>query len=166
MWRSHKHFNYVEAPAWKKYWALGNHLVSFPRMLSISLLTLVYHLFQDEGISMFSKSVTSSNLWAWRRKWQPTPVFLPGKSHGLRNLVGYSPWGRRVRHEWATSLSLSLSVASRREMVNGNFLDYILHGFIEDLLWCWCCSVVKRPYFLFCVQPGNHYFFFPPAKMD
>ena len=29
----------------------------------------------------------------WRRKWQPTPVFLPGKSHGLRNLVGYSPWG-------------------------------------------------------------------------
>ena len=29
----------------------------------------------------------------WRRKWQPTPVPLPGKSHGLRNLVGYSPWG-------------------------------------------------------------------------
>ena len=29
----------------------------------------------------------------WRRKWQPTPVFLPGKSHGLRSLVGYSPWG-------------------------------------------------------------------------
>ena len=34
----------------------------------------------------------------WRRKWQPTPVFLPGKSHGQRSLVGYSPWGRkRVR---------------------------------------------------------------------
>ena len=30
-----------------------------------------------------------------RRKWQPTPVFLPGKSHGRRNLVGYSPWGRK-----------------------------------------------------------------------
>ena len=29
----------------------------------------------------------------WRRKWQPTPVFLSGKSHGQRNLVGYSPWG-------------------------------------------------------------------------
>jgi len=29
----------------------------------------------------------------WRRKWQPTPVFLPGKSHGWRNLVGYSPRG-------------------------------------------------------------------------
>ena len=31
----------------------------------------------------------------WRRKWHPTPVFLPGKSHGQRNLVGYSPWGHK-----------------------------------------------------------------------
>ena len=30
----------------------------------------------------------------WRRKWQPTPVLLPGKSHGQKGLVGYSPWGR------------------------------------------------------------------------
>ena len=29
----------------------------------------------------------------WRRKWQPTPVLLPGKSHGWRSLVGYNPWG-------------------------------------------------------------------------
>ena len=31
----------------------------------------------------------------WRRAWQPTPVFLPGESHGRRRLVGYSPWGRK-----------------------------------------------------------------------
>ena len=31
----------------------------------------------------------------WKRKWQRTPVLLPGKFHGLRSLVGYSPWGRR-----------------------------------------------------------------------
>ena len=30
----------------------------------------------------------------WRGKWQPTPGFLPGESHGQRSLVGYSPWGR------------------------------------------------------------------------
>ena len=30
-----------------------------------------------------------------RRKWQPTPVFLPGEIHGQRNLAGYSPWGCR-----------------------------------------------------------------------
>ena len=29
----------------------------------------------------------------WRRKWQPTPVLLPGKFHGQRSLAGYSPWG-------------------------------------------------------------------------
>ena len=32
---------------------------------------------------------------AWRRRWHPTPVLLPGKSHGRRSLVGYSPWGRK-----------------------------------------------------------------------
>ena len=40
-----------------------------------------------------------------RRKWQPTPVFLPGDSHGQRKLVGYSPWrpwGHIVRHNLAT----------------------------------------------------------------
>ena len=29
----------------------------------------------------------------WGRKWQPTPVLLPGKSHGQRSIVSYSPWG-------------------------------------------------------------------------
>ena len=38
----------------------------------------------------------------WSRKWQPTPLFLPGKFHGWRSLAGYSPWGRkRVRNDWA-----------------------------------------------------------------
>ena len=32
---------------------------------------------------------------AWRRRWQPTPVLLPGKSHGRMNVVGYSPWGHK-----------------------------------------------------------------------
>ena len=37
----------------------------------------------------------------WRRKWQPTPVTLPGKSHGPRSLVGYSPWALK-RHDLAS----------------------------------------------------------------
>ena len=32
---------------------------------------------------------------SWRKKWQPTPVFLPGKFHGQRSLVGYSPWSHK-----------------------------------------------------------------------
>ena len=34
-----------------------------------------------------------------RRQWQSTPVFLPGDSHGRRNLAGYSPWGRKESTE-------------------------------------------------------------------
>ena len=34
-------------------------------------------------------------LPGWGRKWQPTPEFLPGESHGQRSLVGYSPWGHK-----------------------------------------------------------------------
>ena len=37
----------------------------------------------------------------WRRKWQPTPIFLPGESHGERNLAGFSPCCCRVRHDWS-----------------------------------------------------------------
>ena len=40
----------------------------------------------------------------WRRKWQPTPVFLPGESHGQRSLMGYSPWGHKswtCLRDWA-----------------------------------------------------------------
>ena len=44
----------------------------------------------------------------WRRKWQPTPVFLPGESYGQRSLAGYSPWGsQRVGHDLATAQILS-----------------------------------------------------------
>ena len=35
----------------------------------------------------------------WRRKWQPTPVFLPGESRVQRSLAYYSPWGPRVEHD-------------------------------------------------------------------
>ena len=52
-----------------------------------------------------------TNFWYWfsmfwRRQWHPTPVLLPGESHGRRSLVGCSPWGLGVGHDWATSLSL------------------------------------------------------------
>ena len=40
-------------------------------------------------------SIPGSGRFPWRRKWQPTPVFLPGESHGRRSLVGYSPRGRK-----------------------------------------------------------------------
>ena len=51
-----------------------------------------------------------------RRQWHPTPVLLPGKSHGRRSLEGCSPWGSlRVRHDWVTSLSLFTFMHWRRK---------------------------------------------------
>ena len=38
-------------------------------------------------------SIPGSGLFPWRRKWQPSPVFLPGESHGQSSLVGYSTRG-------------------------------------------------------------------------
>ena len=52
----------------------------------------------------------------WRRAWQPTPVFLPGESHGLRTLAGYGPWGRResdTTERLSTSASFKLWPSSR-----------------------------------------------------
>ena len=40
----------------------------------------------------------------WRRKWQPTAVFLPWKTHGQRDLADYSPWGdKRAAHNLETN---------------------------------------------------------------
>ena len=49
---------------------------------------------QEEDITIINIYATSLSLFTfmhWRKKWQPTPVFLPGKSHGWRSLVSCSP---------------------------------------------------------------------------
>ena len=47
-------------------------------------------------------SIPGLGRYPWRRKWQPTPVLLPAKSHGQRSLVGYSPWVTTVRYDLVT----------------------------------------------------------------
>ena len=70
----------------------------------------------------------------WRRKWQPTPVFLPGKFHGQRSLAGYSPWSckeldtveqprqhtKKQRHYFANKCPYSQS-----------------YGFSSSPVWMW-----------------------------
>ena len=72
----------------------------------------------------------------WISKWQPIPVFLPGKSHGQRSLGGYSPRGReRVRHELATnkdnmayrySTTQSMNILSGWQIPSNPFPDALL----------------------------------------
>ena len=64
------------------------------------------------GVSLVAQSVKNppamQEMWVqslqipWRRAWQPTVVFLPGKSHGQRSLAWYGPWDHRVRHDLVT----------------------------------------------------------------
>ena len=56
------------------------------------------HLFQltlsPRSTSTCPQPLQEGCAWLQRRQWHPTPVLLPGNSHGWRSLVGYSPWGR------------------------------------------------------------------------
>ena len=55
-----------------------------------------------EGLTRLSNFTFTFTFMHWRRKWQPTPVLLPGESQGRGSLVGYSPWGhKRVGHDLA-----------------------------------------------------------------
>ena len=50
---------------------------------------------QSMGYKESDMTVQLTFTFNWRREWLPTPVFLPGESHGQRSLVGYSPWGHK-----------------------------------------------------------------------
>ena len=56
----------------------------------------------------------------WRRKWQLTPVSLPGKSYGERSLADYSPWSRKESDTTELrTLSLSFSILGKRPPFRG-----------------------------------------------
>ena len=69
----------------------------------------------------FRELITPAPFMHWRRKWQPTPVFLPGKFHGQRNLAGYSPWGhKRLSDSMTTCIYITVE-ASLEALVISTF---------------------------------------------
>ena len=60
-------------------------------------------------------------LSQWRRKWQPTLVFLPGKLHGQKSLVGYSPWGHKATMEWLSTCRREVRNSIVWQNRKGNF---------------------------------------------
>ena len=64
---------------------------SYPPSVGFSGISVVkiYLSIQEMGVQSLGREDP------WRRKWQSTPVFFPGKSYGQRSLVGYSPWGKK-----------------------------------------------------------------------
>ena len=57
-------------------------------------LRITSHIFYFERLMRSTLLLKTTELVPWRRQRHPTPVLLPGKSHGWRSLVGCSPWGR------------------------------------------------------------------------
>ena len=83
----------------------------------ICLASLVVHMVKklpaiarDHGLDPWSGKIT------WKREWQPTPVFLSGKSHGQRSLVGCSPWGGKESDTDWLMLSLSFCLSSLQSL--------------------------------------------------
>ena len=87
----------------------------------------------------------------WRRKWQPTPVFLPGESHGQRSLVGYSPWGCEELDttKW---LNNNNAVYILQPMNHRVILNFSSHCFKKDNLYGYSCH---RQWFLWWISPGQ-----------
>ena len=90
----------------------------------------------------------------WTRKWQPTPVSLPGKFHGQKSPLGYSLWGRkRVGHDWAHSIHTRSKVGITTETEQNRRLLFTSSG-LELLVRCMptlavtsiCCYLYLRFY--------------------
>ena len=78
---------------WQFLMLMWEHITLHMFMGSISCLSSPL-LWNSDFFLLFS-IYRPMSLYFWRRQWQyPTPVLLPGKSHGQRSLVGCSPWGR------------------------------------------------------------------------
>ena len=67
--------------------SLAHFLIGSFGFLELSCRICLY-IFEINSLSVVSLAIQ-------RRQWHPTPVLLPGKSHGWRSLVGCSPWGRK-----------------------------------------------------------------------
>ena len=94
----------------------------------------------------FPKCLEIRTVWTkqQRRQWQPTPVLLPGKSHGQRSLVGCSPWGReksymteatsqQQQQQDQTTLALNVDHDSSRQL--GRFLRRRGNTICDSIMW-------------------------------
>ena len=105
----------------------------------------------------------------WRRKLQPTPVFLPGESHVQRSMVGYSSWGHKESDSTEQPVLLSYSIISSYKImaIISCLIQYILAAYLFNTLE----FVSTNPILLICPSPlfltfGNHRFIFQYVSLS
>ena len=99
---------------WTKYWP-DNKPYAFPYYTACKefFIVLLAEMWASLVAQMVKNLPAMQETWVWflgwkipwRREWLPSPVLLPGESHGQRSLAGYSPWGHK---ESDTTKQLSL----------------------------------------------------------
>ena len=75
----------------------------------------------------WATSLSFFTFMRWRRKWQPTPVFLPGESQGRGSLVGYRLWGGTVGHDWSDLAAAAVLLKIMKRIVAHDSLNLTLN---------------------------------------
>ena len=98
-------------------------------------------------------SLTSLYALSWRRKWLPTPVLLPGESHGQKNLVGHGPWGHKeldttemtehARMHAGSKCSINVSYHYSRSIIY--ILEFILFSDFRKVTQSMYCLLNNSP---------------------
>ena len=100
--------------------------------------SVVKNLPANAGVARDLSSIPGSSRSLGERKWKPTPVFLPGRSHRQRSLAGYSPWGhKRVGHHLVTKQQQRESCDFRGRHVPSSQQEYS----------CWTCQKKRASQF-------------------
>ena len=86
----------------------------------------------------------------WRRKWQPTPVFLPGKSYGQRSLAGCSPWS----HQQSDTAE-----HAHMHALTGKYTHYLVitcdELYLQNTESLYCTSETNTTLYINCVSVSN-----------
>ena len=106
----------------------GSPAFSKPRW---AISRFLVHIMLKPSMQDFKHDLTS--MGPWRRKWQPTPVFLPGESHGRRSLVGYTVhWVSKSRTRLSDFTFTSTGDECSCLMINTFFRTTLLGNWDED----------------------------------
>ena len=98
----------------------------------------------------WATSLSIFTFMHWRRKWQPTPVFLPGESQGWGSLVGCRLWGCRVGHNWS-DLVAAVYLNLKWVFFVGSYGSVLI--FLSDLtIFAFCLRFSAHPHLIWLVK--------------
>ena len=89
----------------------------------------------------WATSLSLFTFMHWGRKWQPTPVFLPGESQGRGSLVGCRLWGRRVGCDWSNLAAAAAVTEQQQSFYSFQHIDF--HILLDLYLFLSYCKFLK-----------------------